>query len=172
MTSLSHGSFIRFLPPAVAFAALTFLDQLSKAAAGISLPGHPLYLIPGILHLEYVENHGAAFGILQGKQVVFIAVTFLFLIGILILLKRMPSERKFRPARFFLIMLSAGAFGNLIDRLRLNCVRDFIYFVPIDFPVFNLADVYVVVSAVLLALLMIFVYKEDDLDFLHPGGAS
>ena len=172
MTSSSHNFFIRFLPPAVIFGILTVLDQISKTAAKNTLPGHPLYLIPGVIHLEYVENRGAAFGILQGKQVVFIAVTLLFLTGIAVLLTKIPAGKKYNPARFFLVMLSAGAFGNLLDRIRLNYVRDFIYFVPIDFPVFNLADVYVVLSAFSLVLMMLFFYKEEDLEFLHPGGAS
>lgn len=162
----------RFLPHFLIAAAellvLIASDQITKAFAMNDLPGHPLYLIPGILHLEYVENRGAAFGILQGKQPLFTVITLFFLAAILYACTRIPGTKRFTPARFFLIMLLAGASGNLLDRLRLHYVRDFIYFVPIDFPVFNLADMYVVISAGALAALMLFVYKEDELNGNKP----
>ena len=63
-------------------------------------------------------------------------------------------------------MLAAGAVGNLIDRMRYSYVVDFLYFKLIDFPVFNVADCYVTVGAVLLAVLILFVYKEEELGFL------
>ena len=56
--------------------------------------------------------------------------------------------------------------GNLIDRMRYSYVVDFLYFKLIDFPVFNVADCYVTVGAVLLAVLILFVYKEEELGFL------
>ena len=58
----------------------------------------------------------------------------------------------------------AGAFGNCIDRIRLNYVVDFFYFKLIDFPIFNMADIYVTVSAVALILLVFIYYKEEDLE--------
>ena len=60
--------------------------------------------------------------------------------------------------------LVAGAFGNCIDRIRLNYVVDFFYFKLIDFPIFNMADIYVTVSAVALILLVFIYYKEEDLE--------
>ena len=64
------------------------------------------------------------------------------------------------------VLLAAGAVGNLIDRMRYSYVVDFLYFKLIDFPVFNVADCYVTVGAVLLAVLILFVYKEEELGFL------
>ena len=64
------------------------------------------------------------------------------------------------------VLLAAGALGNLIDRMRYSYVVDFLYFKLIDFPVFNVADCYVTVGAVLLAVLILFVYKEEELGFL------
>ena len=54
----------------------------------------------------------------------------------------------------------------MIDRIRLEYVVDFFYFVLINFPIFNMADIYVSVACVLLSIVMLFVYKEEDLDFL------
>ena len=64
------------------------------------------------------------------------------------------------------VTYTAGALGNLIDRIFRGYVVDMIYFVPINFPVFNVADCYVTVSVVLLIILILFVYKEDDFGFL------
>ena len=61
-----------------------------------------------------------------------------------------------------LTFISAGAVGNLIDRIQLGYVRDFIYFSIIDFPVFNVADIYVTVSTALLVILVLFYYREED----------
>ena len=63
-------------------------------------------------------------------------------------------------------MITAGGIGNLIDRVRLNYVVDFIYFSLIDFPVFNVADIYVTVSMFLLLILVLFYYKDEDFQFL------
>ncbi|OLA82392.1 MAG: hypothetical protein BHW44_11355 [Roseburia sp. 40_7] len=63
-------------------------------------------------------------------------------------------------------MLMAGAVGNLIDRVVNGSVVDFICFEFIDFPIFNVADIYVTTAAVLLILLFIFYYKEEDIDLL------
>ena len=60
----------------------------------------------------------------------------------------------------------AGSIGNMIDRIRYDYVVDFIYFVRINFPIFNVADIYVSLSAVILIILLLFVYKEKDLYFI------
>lgn len=66
-------------------------------------------------------------------------------------------------------MVTAGAIGNFIDRIFRHYVVDFIYFELIDFPIFNVADMYVVIAAFLLIFVSIFIYKEDrDFDFINP----
>ncbi|MGN1147674.1 MAG: signal peptidase II, partial [Lachnospiraceae bacterium] len=64
-------------------------------------------------------------------------------------------------------ILTGGALGNMIDRIRLGYVVDFIYFSLIDFPIFNVADMCIVVSVIILGILFLFVYKEEDLSFLN-----
>lgn len=68
--------------------------------------------------------------------------------------------------RFIIVLLVSGAIGNFIDRCLNNYVIDFFYFKLIDFPVFNVADIYVTVAAILLILLFCFYYKEEDIDML------
>ena len=67
-------------------------------------------------------------------------------------------------------LLAAGALGNLFDRLRLDYVVDFFYFELINFPIFNVADIYVTCGMVLLILLGFFYYKEDDFEQLFSSG--
>ena len=79
----------------------------------------------------------------------------------------LPPDRKYRPLRIVGIMLSAGALGNMIDRIWHHYVIDFLYFSLIRFPVFNVADIYVCVSCGALLILVLFFYKEEDLQFRH-----
>lgn len=73
---------------------------------------------------------------------------------------------EYRLLHVLLSLIAAGAIGNMIDRIRLDYVVDFIYFVLINFPIFNVADIYVSVSTVALVILLLFVYKENDLNFI------
>ena len=79
---------------------------------------------------------------------------------------RFPAEKKYDPLLLVASFIAAGAIGNLIDRVMRKSVVDFIYFVPIDFPVFNVADIFVSCATAALMLLILFYYKDDDLDFL------
>lgn len=63
-------------------------------------------------------------------------------------------------------VLTAGALGNFIDRLRLGYVVDFFYFSLINFPVFNVADIFVVISFIGIAVSILFIYKDDEFEFL------
>ena len=149
----------------ILFIMLLVLDQLTKYQALTGLKGKPpIVLVPGILELTYVENRGAAFGILQNKMVFFFLMTAIILAGILWVLRRLTGKRRFRPLKVTLIVLASGAVGNLIDRIIRTYVVDFIYFKPIDFPVFNVADIYVTVSAAVLVLLLLFYYKDHELE--------
>ena len=77
-----------------------------------------------------------------------------------------------RPLILTLLVLAAGACGNLIDRVVSKYVVDFIYFVVIDFPVFNVADIYVTLSVISLIILILFHYRDNDLDFLKKKKAA
>ena len=75
--------------------------------------------------------------------------------------------KRFRILHVLLAALIAGALGNIIDRIRFDFVVDFISFVLIHYPVFNVADCYIVVSAIVLFVLFMFVYKDEELGFLN-----
>lgn len=149
---------------------LVIIDQLTKLLVLHTLkPDGPVPLIPGVLELLYVENRGAAFGILQNRQWLFVLITIIVVAAVLWLMMRLPGERRFLPLRLCALFITAGAVGNLIDRVLRHYVVDFIYFKLIDFPVFNVADIYVTCSAFALAFLLLFFYKEDELDKIMPG---
>ena len=157
---------------AVLTALLVILDQATKLAAVSALKdGGPYVLIPGVFQLQYLENRGAAFGLLQNARIFFLAVTLIALAAVIYVLVRLPLKRKYIVLRFLMVLIAAGAVGNMIDRVFLGYVRDFLYFSLIDFPIFNVADIYVTCATILLILLLLFYYKEeDDFAFLSPGG--
>lgn len=150
------------------FLLLTGIDQWTKVLAVAALKGQPSYvLISGVLEFYYLENHGAAFSLLQNATVFFFIVAVAAMLVIAVLLHRMPGERRFLVLRVLLVCIAAGAMGNLIDRVTLGYVRDFIYFSLINFPVFNVADIYVTVCVILLMVLILFVYKDEDLAWMQ-----
>ena len=156
------------------FAAVTLvaavLDQLSKRWALANLGDHePVPLIPGILEFLRIENRGAAFGILQGQMSFFYIISAVVGAVILYVLFRLPCDRRYLPLLAAVSFIAAGAAGNLIDRTFRQSVVDFIYFKPIDFPVFNVADIYVTVGTAVMMLLVLFYYKDEDFDFLKRG---
>ena len=148
-------------------AGLIALDQYTKQWAKVYLKDKPAYnLINGILELNYLENQGAAFGMLPNQKVFFIFVAFviLFVVGYVIL--KVPDQKKYTILHFLFSLIVAGSIGNMIDRVRYDYVVDFIYFVRINFPIFNVADIYATVSAIVLLFLLLFAYKERDLYFI------
>lgn len=150
----------------IMIAVLIFLDQLSKSVVNTYLKSiDSIVLIPGVFELRYLENRGAAFGILQNKQWFFLLISIAFFILAIVLLVWIPTYKKYRLLRFTLVLLAGGAFGNLIDRACLGYVIDFLYFVYINFPIFNVADCYVSVGTALLVILVMFYYKDEELDF-------
>ncbi|MCD8333401.1 MAG: signal peptidase II [Clostridiales bacterium] len=147
----------------ICFVLLTLLDQITKKWAVLGLRGRdPVILIENVFELYYLENHGAAFGILQGQRNMFIVITVVILAVIVYMYARLPFTKKYRLIRVFLVLISAGAVGNFIDRVTQDYVVDFFYFVLIDFPVFNVADIYVTCSTVLLILVVLFKLREED----------
>ncbi|MCD8078088.1 MAG: signal peptidase II [Lachnospiraceae bacterium] len=144
---------------------LILLDQWTKHLAVVNLAEGPYVIWDGVFELHYSINEGAAFGILQQRQSLFLVLTILVIACVCWLyLFRIPQSRRYRPLNILCITLLAGAIGNFIDRVRQGYVVDFLYFKLIDFPIFNVADCYVTFSAALLVLLLLFYYKEEDLE--------
>ncbi len=146
----------------IAILILVGLDQYSKFLAE-GLMGQPsVILIKGVLSLTYVENRGAAYGMLQGGRLILIPLTIIILIVVTVYYFKLPKQKPYNWVRVALTLIFAGAIGNLIDRVFRGYVIDFFHATFIDFPVFNVADCCVVVGAILLGFLMIFVVKEND----------
>ena len=146
---------------------LILLDQFTKHLAVKHLKDQmPVVLWKNVFELSYLENRGAAFGILQGKQWPLIIFTVIVLMIIIYL--RIPSEKHFGLLNVIAILFFGGAIGNFIDRVMQGYVVDFFYFRLIDFPVFNVADIYVTVAAILLILCLLF-YKEEDFERILPA---
>ncbi|MCI8491111.1 MAG: signal peptidase II [Lachnospiraceae bacterium] len=146
---------------------LIALDQITKSLAVSHLKNAPaIPLIPGVFELSYLENQGAAFGILQGQKTFFVVLTITALIILFFLYVRIPRETHYGYLRLLLVLFISGAVGNFIDRCMHDYVIDFFYFSLINFPVFNVADIYVTMAAVFMIVLFCFYYKEEDIDML------
>lgn len=151
----------------IGIAVLTELDQITKVLAESKLMGKPDFKVIGDAFVfSYLRNEGAAWGMLSGKINLFLIFTVIVVLLVTYVIINLPVTKKYVPLLITCTLLVSGAAGNFIDRVRFGYVRDFIYFKLINFPVFNVADCYVTVSVVLLLILILFVYKEDDFNFL------
>ena len=143
------------------------LDQYTKLLAVNNLMDGAIPIIDGVFELRYLENRGAAFGMLQNQQTFFLIVAIVTLLTMSIIYVRMPHDKKFIPLRACLVSIVAGAIGNMIDRIRLEYVIDFLYFKLINFPIFNVADIFATCASILLIFLLIFYYKDEDIDEVY-----
>lgn len=155
----------KYLSAIISIFVLIFIDQYTKILALTHLKNqNPFVIWDGVFELCYLENRGAAFGILQNRQIFFIIMTAIVLIAIMFIYKRTPDTKKYLPLRLTIIFITAGAIGNMIDRIFRGYVVDFFYFSLIDFPIFNVADIYVTATFFLLAILLLFYYKDEELE--------
>jgi len=129
-----------------------------KAAVKFLKDGSDIILLEGIFKLSYVENRGAAFGILADKRYVFIVLTVVIVAFLIVwILKQKSSHFLIKLGTAFVI---SGATGNFIDRVFLGYVVDFLDFYLINFPVFNVADCFVCAGAFLIVIYYLFFEKE------------
>lgn len=125
--------------------------------------GSPFVVIPHILQFSYVENRGIAWGMFQGKQLLFLAVGFLVLAFAAYYYVRVPWKKRYIPMHVFFVLFAAGALGNMIDRAFYGYVIDFFELLFINFPVFNVADIYVTTAACIFIVFGFFFYKDEEL---------
>ena len=133
------------------FAGVLLTDLLTKTFIAEELNGSTVSVIPYIFNFTYVQNYGAAWSIFSGSRVFLTIISFVFLI---ILAVFYVIENKRGPLfQVGIGLLFAGAVGNLVDRIALGFVRDFIQFdFWKSFPVFNIADSAITIGVVLLAI--------------------
>lgn len=155
---------------------LCLLDQFTKylVVANMKL-GEAIPIIEGVFQLRYIRNDGMAWSLLEGKQIIFVIVTPIVIFFLAKMFVTLPEDKKYTPVRVVAVFLTAGAIGNLIDRIwggEVLCkgsVVDFFDFCLINFPVFNVADIYVSLSVVALFIFMIFKYREEDFDVIYDS---
>lgn len=134
---------------------MVLLDQISKLLIrGFFMLYETITIIPSFLKITYVQNTGAAFSILEGQQWFFIVISFIVLFGIIYYLRKVDLKK---IDIFIFSLIIGGIIGNLIDRIFLNYVTDFIEFIIFNknMPIFNLADTFICVGCFLL------IFKED-----------
>lgn len=157
----------------LAVGILAGIDQLTKFMITGSFA---LYesrpLIKGVFSLTYIRNAGIAWGMFKGKRVIFLIITFVVLVACFYVYEKILQEKKLAPVRYCLVFVVAGSIGNMIDRIKLGYVIDFFDFELINFPIFNVADIFVTVSMIVLIILICFVYKEEDFSVLFTADSD
>ena len=141
-------------------AGIVGLDQFTKYLTVANIPLHTeIPAIPGLFHLTYVQNTGAAFSSFEGQQWLFVLVFAVFTAAIIWEFsgKRWPFTDL---ERWLVVSIYAGGLGNMIDRLRLGFVVDMIEVDFMRFPVFNVADCFITCGCVLLIAHLVFCNKE------------
>lgn len=139
---------------------MVFADQLSKWLAVICLEGEPsFYFIQGLLRFSYVENRGAAFGMLENDRWVFLVLSTLTIVCLIAFM--FVSKPQSKLERIGLAMILAGGIGNMIDRVILGYVIDFIDFYTIWNYVFNIADSFICIGVGLIILYVIMLSVEE-----------
>jgi len=133
------------------------LDQVTKYMAETQLSAMNTYpLWENIFHLTYSRNTGAAFSILRNKQTLLIGITLVVMVFLSVYLYKSVQSQEPWMLNLALAMILGGGIGNLIDRVRLNYVIDFFDFTLINYPIFNIADCFIVIGTVVLGYLLIF----------------
>ena len=182
----------QFVLSTVFVTILVIFDQMTKKLAVLFLKDRPaIPILKDIFELQYLENTSAAFGMdpisllhkifqfdifnanpelyLSVRMVFFYLLTIImiWLLGLLYL--RIPNEKRFRYLDWIVIFMIAGAIGNFIDRVIQQYVVDFLYFKLINFPIFNVADIYVTCAAIALLILGLIYYKDEDIERIFPS---
>lgn len=141
---------------------IVLFDQISKYFACICLQnGSETDFIPYLLSLRYHENRGAAWGILADHRWVFMSLSTVAIIAIVLFLFFTRKQKNPFILTLSLAFFAGGGIGNMIDRVRLGYVIDFFNFEFIDFPIFNVADSFISIGAVLIVLYLILDFISE-----------
>lgn len=156
-----------YLLAILSFVILVLIDQASKLYITSNLKLHDaIIVIDGVFEIHYIQNRGAAWGMFENQQLLFMISTIVACILGVIFFVKCVNANKLKGLQVCIVMILSGAIGNFIDRITVQYVIDFLYFKLIDFPVFNIADCYVTIGFFITIILILIVYKEDDLEVL------
>lgn len=142
------------------------LDQFTKYVIVNKIVfGEVIPVLDNFFYLTYWENKGAAWGILQNGRYFFIVLTSIVIVIMAYFLYKADNNY----LKVSLALVLGGALGNLVDRVRMGSVVDFLdfYIGSYHFPTFNVADTFVVIGTFLLAYYLIFIYKEKELESIQ-----
>ena len=143
---------------------IIIFDVISKLfISNILILNRSITIIPNFFYLTYTHNYGGAWSIFDNSTLFITIVSFLIIIGIIYYLFKNKVTRKIEIVGYSLLL--GGAIGNLIDRIVYGYVIDFLDFhiLGYDFPIFNIADIGIVIGIILLLVSMILeVYKNDN----------
>lgn len=145
--------------PIIYIFILIVLDQIVKFVCLQKLkPINSVTIIPNFFNLTYVENRGAAFGMLEGGRWIFILIALIAVVFCSLYYKKVPKNKFEFLCKTGLILIISGALGNVIDRFFRGFVVDMFHFIFFgkDFAVFNVADVLVCLGTFLIAIVIIF----------------
>lgn len=151
-----------WIVPVLIAAVLVGVDQWTKYWAVTQLkPVGNITVVEGFLDFTFVENRGVAFGVFSGQKWLILVLTAAIIVFLLYFFVKMPRTREYQWVRAAMVPVLAGAVGNLLDRLFRGYVVDFFEITFISWPVFNMADIFVVTGVIALAILILFVIKEE-----------
>lgn len=145
----------------LAACAMVALDQLTKYLVTVHIPyGGQVPVLPGIFHLTYVRNTGAAFSLFAGQRWFFLLVTSLFFVFLAVSIRKKWFSHP--VAGWAMAFLSGGAMGNLIDRIAAGSVVDMIELELFRFAIFNVADLFVTIGAILFCVWVLFFDRKSE----------
>ena len=151
---------MQYLLMILAVAGITVLDQWTKFWVVENIPLYSqVDAIPGLFHLTYVQNTGAAFSSFEGQQWLFALIFIVF--TVLVIWEFKTKKMGFLPfERWCIVAIYAGGLGNMIDRVRLGYVVDMIETLFMDFPVFNVADCFITCGCIAMMISLFLFNKE------------
>lgn len=145
--------------PFIIICLLVCLDQIVKFLC-VHFLSKPITLIPHIIELRYLENRGAAFGIMQDNKIFLVLLPIAIIVGLVVFYKKLGNTKADKITKMALILIVSGAIGNLIDRVLNGYVVDMFNFLFMNFAIFNIADI-LVVCGTLLLIIGIMLTDED-----------
>jgi len=114
------------------------------------------------MDLTFVENPGVAFGMFSGQRWFILLLTGAITAALVYFYLKLPKTKEYKYVRMAMVLIFAGAIGNMIDRIFRGYVVDFFEFTFFNWPVFNVADIYVVIGVLVLSFLILFVIKDPE----------
>lgn len=146
----------------IILAVLLTADQLTKLWARTSLKDAPVILWKNVFSFRLVYNTGGPWGLLGKHTILLTVLSFVILAVVVLAYLKLPRVPRMRLLRICILLITAGAIGNMIDRIVSGRVTDLFSFDLIQFPVFNVADICVVCGCIFACFLLIFYYKDED----------